>query len=110
MVTGETMSVRFAPGRKSGAAHIARAEATWVEMAAGRWRRGRGDLADHPRQHPALCRIGDRRGIAQHLRIGMAWGGEHARDRPLLDDAPEIHHRDAGAEPADHTQIVTDED
>ncbi len=79
-------------------------------MAAGGWVRGGGDLAHDARHYATGRRIGDWGSAVQCPRIVMARRGKDVGNRSLLDDAAKIHHRDARAEPADHAEIVADED
>src|SRR6266700_3638871 len=108
MVARKALAVGIGPFWIGGAAQVGRTRAAWMEMTTGRRSGRRWNLPDDARQHAALRGIRNRRGIAKHARIGMARRREHARLRPLLDDASEIHHRYARAEPADHPEIVTD--
>src|SRR5262245_38020514 len=108
-MTREAVTVRVRPARIGRAAYLGRAWAAGVKVATRRRCRGGRNLTADARQHATLRRITDRRGIAQHLRVRMAWRSEYKADRSLLHDAPEIHHRDARTEPANHAQVVADE-
>ena len=86
-----------------------RVRAAGVEVAA----RGRIDGARHVAlQHaflPLNRRVGHRHGREQRLGVGVL---RVLEDRPcvgVLDDAAEIHHRDAVADVLDHREIVADE-
>ena len=57
----------------------------------------------------ALARVGFGRGIAEQARVGVARRVEHLGHGAAFDDAAEIHHHDPGAEPADHGEVVADE-
>src|SRR5712692_1873247 len=81
-----------------------------MEMAARRRVDRRGHLALDTQHRHLDLRVRHRRGVAQHLGIGMQRLLEDVRDRPGLDDAAEIHHRHALAEIADDAEIVRDED
>ena len=59
--------------------------------------------------HTPARRIGNRHGSHQATRIGMLRIFENGAARSYLDDLPEIHHRDAVADPLDDGHVVRDE-
>ena len=54
-------------------------------------------------------RVGDRHRRQQRLRVGVQRVGEEFGLVGDLDDAPEIHHRDAVADVLDDREVVRDE-
>src|SRR6185437_4788303 len=82
-----------------------------MEMATRRRIEGARDLAlglGARRNGGAMERVGDRRD--QGARVGMARVLEDLLPAALLDDAAEIHHRDAVADMLDHAEVVADHD
>ena len=77
--------------------------------AAGRTHRLR---RDRPARRGAggAAGAGARHGLEQRARVGMGAVVEQILRAPLLDDAPEIHHRDLVAEIVDHGEVVADQD
>ncbi len=74
-----------------------------MEGAAGRGRERRGGIAVK-RMRGAATEPRHRR--EQGLRVGVARRADHGAGGPDLDDAAEIHHRDAVAEMRDHGDVV----
>ena len=98
------------PGRILDPAHRQRPRAARVEVAARRRVGGGRDLADHARQHAAPARVGDRRGIAQHPRVGVARRARTPRATgPCSTMRPRYITATRRAEPAHHRQVVADE-
>ena len=80
-----------------------------MEMTAG----GRVDRVRYVAlQHDALAlrlRVGDRHGGEQGFGIGVQRVGVEVARRGDFDDAPQIHHGDAGAYMLDDGKVVSDE-
>src|SRR6478735_7430515 len=70
------------------------------------WRR---DFALDWRKDPAAIRNGGDL-VEERHRVGMIWLSEKGIRRRTLDDAAEIHDRDAVADMLHHTEIVADEE
>ena len=98
-------------GRRRHLAVGHRIGAAGMEMAAGR-RLGRArHVALHdPLAHAAPLGIGRGGGRQQRLGVGMQGLGEQGALGRELDDATEIHHRDAMADMAHHGEVVADEE
>ena len=57
---------------------------------------------------PRRVRLG--RGLAQHIGIRVQRRAQHLGHRAMFNDAAEIHHRHAAAEPAHHREVMADEE
>src|SRR6202166_329145 len=79
-------------------------------MASPGWMGGARNLALQPDAPPRHFRIRDRDRRQQRLRIGVQRRGIEFARRCGLDDAAEIHHRDAPADMLDDRQVMGDEE
>src|ERR1700722_15995182 len=87
-----------------------RAWATRVERAALRRIDGRREISLEQDAKLLLGRVDGRNGREQRVRVGVKRGVVEGFRRALLDDATQVHDRDAMAHVADDRQIVRDEE
>ena len=77
-----------------------------VEPAAAGWGDRRRHVAGDELDAAALVRVGQRNGVEQRPRVGVAWCGEQLVGGGGLDDAAEVHHRHPVGDVLDDAEVV----